>query len=107
MVMKTTTLGAAVRQPRDDGEESRGEAGGTLVTLFPYDNTVHYLKLDRYKIVKIGKNRYEIYHTVNRLRSFLSLCHLVTRSLSHLVTRSLGHAVTRSLGHSVTQSLGH
>ena len=28
----------------------------------------------------------EIYHTVNRLRSFLSLGHLVTRSLGHSVT---------------------
>ena len=45
--------------------------------------------------VSIGK----IYHTVNRLRSFLSLGHLVTWSLGHLVTRSLGHSVTRSLCH--------
>ena len=43
----------------------------------------------------------QIYHTVNRLRSFLSLGHLVTWSLGHLVTWSLGHSVTRSLGHSV------
>merc|ERR1711978_808018 len=43
-----------------------------------------------------------MYHTVNRLRSFL-----VTWSLGHLVTWSLGLSVTRSLGHSVTWSLGH
>ena len=78
----------------------------------------------------------KIYHTVNRLRSFLSSCHpviqslgysvtrsfshsvtwsfshLVTWSFSHLVTWSLGHSVTRSLSHwslhhSVTRSLGH
>ena len=30
----------------------------------------------------------EIYHTVNRLRSFLSLGYLVTRSLSHLYFQS-------------------
>ena len=36
----------------------------------------------------------KIYHTVNRLRSFLSLGHLVTRA-----TQSLGHSVTQSLGH--------
>ena len=41
--MKTTTLGAPVRQPRDDGEESRGEAGGPLVILSAYDNTVSYV----------------------------------------------------------------
>ena len=40
---------------------------------------------------------YEIYHTVNRLRCFLSLGHSVTRSLGHLVTWSLGHLVTWSL----------
>ena len=57
----------------------------------------------------------EIYHTVNRLRSFLSLDHWslghsVTLSLCHFghsVTRSLGHLVTESLGHSVTQSVSH
>ena len=32
----------------------------------------------------------EIYHTVNRLRSFLSLGHSVIWSLNHLVTQSLG-----------------
>ena len=47
----------------------------------------------------------KIYHTDNRLRSFLSPSHSVTRSLGHLVTRSLGHSVTWSLGHSVTWSL--
>ena len=50
---------------------------------------------------------HQIYHTVNRLRSFLSLGHSVTRSLGHSVTRSLGHSVTRSLSHLVTWSLGH
>ena len=50
---------------------------------------------------------YKIYHTVNRLRSFLSPSYLVTRSLGHLVIRSLGHSVTWSLGHSVTWSLSH
>ena len=35
---------------------------------------------------------HEIYHTVNRLQSFLSLGHLVTWSLGHWVTRSLGHS---------------
>ena len=61
------------------------------------------------------EKQFEIYHTVNRLRSFLSpnhsvswsLGHLVTQSLSHSVTQSLSHSVTRSLGHSVTRSLGH
>ena len=45
VVMKTTTLGATVRQPRDDGEESCGEAGGTLVTLFAfaYDMTILFI----------------------------------------------------------------
>ena len=37
----------------------------------------------------------KIYHTVNRLRSPLSL---VTWSLGHSVTWSFGHSVTRSLG---------
>merc|ERR1712079_322728 len=48
--------------------------------------------------------------TVNRLRSFLSPGHSVTRSLGHSVnsvTWSLGHSVNWSLGHSVTWSLGH
>ena len=49
-----------------------------------------------------GLQWFKIYHTVNRLRSFLSLGHWVTRSLGHLVTRSLGHSVTRSLSHSIT-----
>ena len=46
----------------------------------------------------------QIYHTVDRLRSFLSLGQLVTRSLSHSVTC---HLVTWSLGHSVTMSFCH
>ena len=54
---------------------------------------------------------FKIYHTVNRLRSSLSLGHSVTRSLSHSVTRSLNHLVTQSLSHtqshSITQSLNH
>ena len=45
---------------------------------------------------------HKIYHTVNRLRSLLSLGHLVTWSLGCLVTRSLGHLVTWSLGHLFT-----
>ena len=57
---------------------------------------------------------HKIYHTVNCLRSFLSLGRSVSGSFSHSVirshgikvTRSLGHSVTR-FGHSVTQSLGH
>ena len=49
----------------------------------------------------------KIYHTVNRLRSFLSPSHSVTRSLGHSVTRSLGHLITRSLSHSVLQSSNH
>ena len=49
----------------------------------------------------------KIYHTVNRLRSFLSLGHSVTWSLGHSVTRSLGHSVTWSLGHPVTWSPSH
>ena len=53
----------------------------------------------------IGKHK--IYHTVNRLRSFLSSCHPVIWSFDHSVTRSLGHLVTQSLGHSVTRSLCH
>ena len=55
---------------------------------------------------KKNENRHclqiQIYHTVNRLRSFL-----VTWVLGHLVTWSLCHSVTRSLGHLVTWSLGH
>ena len=46
-----------------------------------------------------------IYHTVNRLGSFLSHGHLVTWSLDHSVTWSLRHSVTWSLSHSVTRSL--
>ena len=53
----------------------------------------------------------EIYHTVNRLRSFQSSCHPVIQSFNHSViwslSKSLGHSVTWSLGHSVTWSLGH
>ena len=49
----------------------------------------------------------KIYYTVNRLRSFQSLGHLITRSLGHLATWPLGHWVTRSLAHLVTRSLGH
>ena len=49
-----------------------------------------------------------IYHTVNRLRSFLSSCHPVLWSFGHyLIIWSFGHLVTRSLGHLVTWSLGH
>ena len=56
-----------------------------------------------------------MYHTVNRLRSFLSSCHpviwsfdnSVIWSFSHLVTRLLHQSVTWSLSHSVTWSLGH
>ena len=55
---------------------------------------VHYLLL-------------QIYHTVNRLRSFLSHGRLVTQSLGRSVTWSHGHTVTRSHGHTVTRSLGH
>ena len=57
-------------------------------------------------VLKLG-SLWKIYHTVNRLRSFLSLGHSVTWSLGHSVTRSLDHSVTRSLSHSVTRSLGH
>ena len=54
----------------------------------------------------------KIYHTVNRLRSFLSSYNPVIHSVSLLVitllvTRSLSHSVTQSLGHSVTWSLSH
>ena len=54
---------------------------------------------------KIVNNK--IYHTVNRLRSFLSPSHSVTRSLVNSFTLSLCHSVTQSLGHSVTLSLCH
>ena len=63
--------------------------------------------------LQTNKHVKEIYHLVNRLRSFLSLGHSVTWSLDHSVTRSLsvtrplGHLVTRPLGHLVTGSLGH
>ena len=49
----------------------------------------------------------KIYHTVNRLRSFLSFSHSVNWSFSHLVTLSFSHSVIQSLGHLVTWSLGH
>ena len=49
----------------------------------------------------------KIYHPVNRLRSFMSSCHLVIWSLGHSVTRSLGHLVIRFLGHLVTWLLSH
>ena len=62
-------------------------------------------------VATLQQSTNKIYHTVNRLRSFLSFCHpvighLIIQSFVHLVIQSLGHLVTWSLGHSVTQSLG-
>ena len=41
----------------------------------------------------------EIYHTVNRLQSFLSSCHLVIWSSGHPVNQSSGHLVIQSSHH--------
>ena len=49
----------------------------------------------------------KIYHTVNRLRSFLSSCHLVIRSSGHLDIFSSGYQVIQSSSHPVIQSFIH
>ena len=49
----------------------------------------------------------KIYHTVNRLRSFLSSCHPVIMLSSHLVIQSSGNPVILSSGHPVILSCCH
>ena len=61
-------------------------------TAFNKHETVDLLREEGLPVVKsvlVGK----IYHTVNRLPSFQSSCHLVIRSPNHSVTLSLGHLI--------------
>ena len=52
-------------------------------------------------------NGIEIYHTVNRLRSFLSSSHSVIWWFDHLEIWWFGHLVIQSFSYLVIQSFGH
>ena len=55
------------------------------------------------KIISPNDWNLKIYHTVNRLRSFLSPSYSVTLSLVYLVTQSFGHLVIFSTCETNTQ----